>query len=140
MSVKTKTLEERVELLERILFALNPAIKQLAEQAVAPQVDEKTVAYERYKAGAEASRKIQLDNEVIAIFAHYHYKKNVSPKAIGNTSLMSMGKAYGLAEWDLQFMHDYLVVHDLQEIYDHASEMEDLIAKYPDMAKLNETL
>lgn len=139
MTVQTKTLEERVELLEQILLALNPAIKQLATQAITPS-DEKTIAYERYKVGAETNRKIHLPNEVIAIFAHYHYKKNVSPKAIGNTSLMSMGKAYGLAEWDLQFMHDYLVVHDLQEIYEHASEMEDLIAKYPDMAKLNENL
>lgn len=131
------TLEQRVSNIERILHLLAPQIQTLAE-AQKLQVKELDV-HARYEQAKSENRTIHgVPSEVVAIFAHYHHKKSVPMKAIGLAKLVSMGKSYGLGSWSLQFMGDYIKVHNLEDIYENASEMPDLIQKYPAMRILNE--
>lgn len=127
-------LTNRVTALETVLQLLAPQIEVLAKNGAELDV------YKRYEAGRDNNRAVTLDNELIAVFAHYHFNRNLTPRTISRHRLMSTGKAYALAGWSLQYVHDFLTVHGLMDIYERASEMSELIQKYPAMQKLNDEL
>lgn len=127
------TLELEVQQLKQVLRLLNTNLKDLISQPSKP--DE---VYERYTQGLKENRSVATPSEVVAIFAHYNIRKNLPTKTIARTGLLSMGKAYGIASWDLQFLHDFLEVNKLMEVYENASEMQALAKKYPAIVKLNE--
>lgn len=127
------TLELEIQQLKQVLRLLNTNLKDLISQPSKP--DE---VYERYTQGLKENRSVATPSEVVAIFAHYNIRKNLPTKTIARTGLLSMGKAYGIASWDLQFLHDFLEVNKLMEVYENASEMQALAKKYPAIVKLNE--
>lgn len=135
-------LQERVTALEielaeikQILHLLHGSIKSLIDAGLS---DTSSVVYERYTKGLKTNRSVAVPSEIVAIFAHYNIRKNVPTKTIARCGLLSMGKAYGIASWDLQFLHDFLEVNKLMDIYENASEDADLLKKYPVISKLNQ--
>lgn len=135
-------LQERVTALEtelveikNILNLLHGSLKSLLANGLP---NNSSVVYERYTKGLKTNRSVAVPSEIVAIFAHYNIRKNVPTKTIARCGLLSMGKAYGIASWDLQFLHDFLEVNKLMDIYENASTNADLLRKYPVISKLNQ--
>lgn len=132
---RVAALESSLAELKNVLHLLHGSIKSLINAGLA---DDSSVVYERYTKGLKANRSVTIPSEIVAIFAHYNIRKNVPTKTIARCGLLSMGKAYGIASWDLQFLHDFLEVNKLMDIYENASEDADLLKKYPVISKLNQ--
>lgn len=132
---RVAALESSLAELKNVLHLLHGSIKSLINTGA---TDNSSVVYERYTKGLKANRSVTIPSEIVAIFAHYNIRKNVPTKTIARCGLLSMGKAYGIASWDLQFLHDFLEVNKLMDIYENASEDADLLKKYPVISKLNQ--
>lgn len=131
-------LEAKVEKMYHIISLLNASLKQLSKAPKQDDMDK--VIYDRYNENKSKNRAISESNELIAVYMHYHHNKGVSARKLSDLKLVSLGKSYGLAGWDLQFVHDFIHVHGLKDIYQNASTMPDLIEKYPVMQELNKLL
>ena len=112
-------------------------LKTLAEQNKPVQEPD---VYERYRENRSENRSVAVGSDIVAIFAHYNVRKNLPVKTVARAGLLSVGKAYGIASWDLQYLHDFLVVHKVMHIYENASEMPELVEQYPALAGLNNKL
>lgn len=132
---RVAALESSLAELKNVLHLLHGSIKSLIDAGLA---DDSSVVYERYTKGLKTNRSVAVPSEIVAIFAHYNIRKNVPTKTIARSGLLSMGKAYGIASWDLQFLHDFLEVNKLMDIYENASNNADLLKKYPVISKLNQ--
>lgn len=132
---RVTALEASLSELKNILHLLHSNIKSLLDAGLS---DDASVVYERYTKGLKTNRSVTVPSEVVAIFAHYNIRKNIPTKTIARCGLLSMGKAYGIASWDLQFLHDFLEVNKLMDIYENASSNADLLKKYPVISKLNQ--
>lgn len=132
-------IKQELNVFKQTLAMVSEFLKTLAEQNTPPTEADADV-YERYKENRSENRSVAVGSDVVAIFAHYHIRKNLPVKAIARTGLLSVGKAYGIASWDLQYLHDFLVVHKVMHIYENASEMPELVEQYPAIAGLNNKL
>lgn len=130
-------IKQELSVLKQTLAMVSDYLKTLAEQNKPVQEPD---VYERYRENRSENRSVAVGSDVVAIFAHYHVRKNLPVKTIARTGLLSTGKAYGIASWDLQYLHDFLVVHKVMHIYENASEMPELVEQYPALAVLNEKL
>ena len=132
-------IKQELNVFKQTLAMVSEFLKTLAEQNTLPTEADADV-YERYKENRSENRSVAVGSDVVAIFAHYHIRKNLPVKAIARTGLLSVGKAYGIASWDLQYLHDFLNVHKVMHIYENASTMPELVSQYPAIAVLNEKL
>lgn len=132
-------IKQELNVFKQTLAMVSEFLKTLAEQNTPPTEADADV-YERYKENRSENRSVAVGSDVVAIFAHYHIRKNLPVKAIARTGLLSVGKAYGIASWDLQFLHDFLDVHKVMHIYENASTMPELVSQYPAIAGLNNKL
>ena len=132
-------MRQEMGVLKQTLAMVSEFLKTLAEQNTPPTEADADV-YERYKENRSENRSVAVGSDVVAIFAHYHIRKNLPVKTIARTGLLSTGKAYGIASWNLQYLHDFLVVHKVMHIYENASTMPELVSQYPAIAVLNEKL
>lgn len=122
---------------KQTLAMVSDYLKTLAEQNKPVQEPD---VYERYRENRSENRSVAVSSDIVAIFAHYNMRKNLPVKTVARTGLLSVGKAYGIASWDLQYLHDFLVVHKVMHIYENASEMPELVEQYPALAELNNKL
>lgn len=122
---------------KQTLAMVSDYLKTLAEQNKPVQEPD---VYERYRENRSENRSVAVSSDIVAIFAHYNMRKNLPVKTVARTGLLSVGKAYGIASWDLQYLHDFLVVHKVMHIYENASEMPELVEQYPALAGLNNKL
>ena len=132
-------IKQELNVFKQTLAMVSEFLKTLAEQNTPPTEADADV-YERYKENRSENRSVAVGSDAVAIFAHYHVRKNLPVKTIARTGLLSTGKAYGIASWDLQYLHDFLVVHKVMHIYETASEMPELVEQYPALAGLNNKL
>lgn len=132
-------IKQELNVFKQTLAMVSEFLKTLAEQNTLPTEADADV-YERYKENRSENRSVAVGSDVVAIFAHYHIRKNLPVKAIARTGLLSVGKAYGIASWDLQYLHDFLNVHKVMHIYENASTMPELVSQYPAIAGLNNKL
>ena len=132
-------IKQELNVFKQTLAMVSDYLKTLAEQNTPPTEADADV-YERYKENRSENRSVAVGSDVVAIFAHYHIRKNLPVKAIARTGLLSTGKAYGIASWDLQYLHDFLNVHKVMHIYENASTMPELVSQYPAIAGLNNKL
>ena len=132
-------IKQELNVFKQTLAMVSEFLKTLAEQNTLPTEADADV-YERYKENRSENRSVAVGSDVVAIFAHYHIRKNLPVKAIARTGLLSVGKAYGIASWDLQYLHDFLDVHKVMHIYENASTMPELVSQYPAIAGLNNKL
>ena len=132
-------IKQELNVFKQTLAMVSEFLKTLAEQNTPPTEADADV-YERYRENRSENRSVAVGSDVVAIFAHYHIRKNLPVKTIARTGLLSTGKAYGIASWDLQYLHDFLVVHKVMHIYENASEMPELVEQYPALAELNTKL
>ena len=132
-------IKQELNVFKQTLAMVSEFLKTLAEQNTPPTEADADV-YERYKENRSENRSVAVGSDVVAIFAHYHIRKNLPVKTIARTGLLSTGKAYGIASWDLQFLHDFLDVHKVMHIYENASTMPELVSQYPAIAGLNNKL
>ena len=132
-------IKQELNVFKQTLAMVSDFLKTLAEQNTPPTEADADV-YERYKENRSENRSVAVGSDVVAIFAHYHVRKNLPVKTIARTGLLSTGKAYGIASWDLQYLHDFLVVHKVMHIYENASVMPELVSQYPAIAGLNNKL
>ena len=130
-------IKHELNVFKQTLAMVSEYLKTLAEQNKPVQEPD---VYERYKENRSENRSVAVGSDVVAIFAHYHIRKNLPVKAIARTGLLSTGKAYGIASWDLQYLHDFLNVHKVMHIYENASTMPELVSQYPAIAGLNNKL
>lgn len=130
-------IKRELNVFKQTLAMVSDYLKTLAEQNKPVQEPD---VYERYRENRSENRSVAVGSDVVAIFAHYNVRKNLPVKAIARTGLLSTGKAYGIASWDLQYLHDFLVVHKVMHIYENASEMPELVEQYPALAELNTKL
>ena len=130
-------IKQELNVFKQTLAMVSDYLKTLAEQNKPVQEPD---VYERYRENRSENRSVAVGSDVVAIFAHYHIRKNLPVKAIARTGLLSVGKAYGIASWDLQYLHDFLVVHKVMHIYENASTMPELVSQYPAIAGLNNKL
>ena len=124
---------------KQTLAMVSEFLKTLAEQNTPPTEADADV-YERYRENRSENRSVAIASDIVAIFAHYNVRKNLPVKTVASAGLLSVGKAYGIASWDLQYLHDFLVVHKVMHIYENASEMPELVEQYPALAGLNNKL
>ena len=132
-------IKQELNVFKQTLAMVSEFLKTLAEQNTPPTEADADV-YERYRENRSENRSVAVGSDVVAIFAHYNVRKNLPVKTIARTGLLSTGKAYGIASWDLQYLHDFLVVHKVKHIYENASEMPELVEQYPAIAGLNNKL
>lgn len=132
-------IKQELNVFKQTLAMVSEFLKTLAEQNTPPTEADADV-YERYRENRSENRSVAVGSDVVAIFAHYHIRKNLPVKTIARTGLLSTGKAYGIASWDLQFLHDFLDVHKVMHIYENASTMPELVSQYPAIAGLNNKL
>ena len=132
-------IKQELNVFKQTLAMVSEFLKTLAEQNTLPTEADADV-YERYKENRSENRSVAVGSDVVAIFAHYHIRKNLPVKAIARTGLLSVGKAYGIASWDLQYLHDFLNVHKVMQIYENAITMPDLVSQDPAIAGLNNKL
>ena len=132
-------IKQELNVFKQTLAMVSEFLKTLAEQNTPPTEADADV-YERYRENRSENRSVAVASDIVAIFAHYNVRKNLPVKAIARTGLLSVGKAYGIASWDLQYLHDFLVVHKVMHIYENASEMPELVEQYPAIAGLNNKL
>ena len=130
-------IKQELNVFKQTLAMVSDYLKTLAEQNKPVQEPD---VYERYKENRSENRSVAITSDIVAIFAHYNVRKNLPVKAIARTGLLSIGKAYGIASWDLQYLHDFLVVHKVMHIYENASTMPELVSQYPAIAGLNNKL
>ena len=130
-------IKQELNVFRQTLAMVSDYLKTLAEQNKPVQEPD---VYERYRENRSENRSVAVGSDVVAIFAHYNVRKNLPVKAIAGTGLLSTGKAYGIASWDLQYLHDFLVVHKVMHIYENASTMPELVEQYPAIAGLNNKL
>ena len=132
-------IKQELNVFKQTLAMVSEFLKTLAEQNTPPTEADADV-YERYRENRSENRSVAITSDIVAIFAHYNVRKNLPVKMVARTGLLSVGKAYGIASWDLQYLHDFLVVHKVMHIYENASEMPELVSQYPAIAVLNEKL
>ena len=132
-------IKRELNVFKQTLALVSEFLKTLAEQNTPPTEADADV-YERYKENRSENRSVAVGSDAVAIFAHYHVRKNLPVKTVARTGLLSTGKAYGIASWDLQYLHDFLVVHKVMHIYENASTMPELVEQYPAIAGLNNKL
>lgn len=130
-------LKQEYSVFKQTLAMVSDYLKTLAEQNKPVQEPD---VYERYRENRSENRSVAVSSDIVAIFAHYNVRKNLPVKTVARTGLLSVGKAYGIASWDLQYLHDFLVVHKVMHIYENASEMPELVEQYPALAGLNNKL
>ena len=130
-------MRQEMGVLKQTLAMVSDYLKTLAEQNKPVQEPD---VYERYRENRSENRSVAISSDIVAIFAHYNVRKNLPVKTVARTGLLSVGKAYGIASWDLQYLHDFLVVHKVMHIYENASEMPELVEQYPALAELNNKL
>ena len=130
-------IKRELNVFKQTLAMVSDYLKTLAEQNKPVQEPD---VYERYRENRSENRSVAIASDIVAIFAHYNVRKNLPVKAIARTGLLSIGKAYGIASWDLQYLHDFLVVHKVMHIYENASTMPELVSQYPAIAGLNNKL
>lgn len=130
-------LKQELSVFKQTLAMVSDYLKTLAEQNKPVQEPD---VYERYRENRSENRSVAVASDIVAIFAHYNVRKNLPVKTVARTGLLSVGKAYGIASWDLQYLHDFLVVHKVMHIYENASEMPELVEQYPALAELNNKL
>ena len=130
-------IKQELNVFKQTLAMVSDYLKTLAEQNKPVQEPD---VYERYRENRSDNRSVAITSDIVAIFAHYNVRKNLPVKAIARTGLLSIGKAYGIASWDLQYLHDFLVVHKVMHIYENASTMPELVSQYPAIAGLNNKL
>ena len=130
-------IKQELNVFRQTLAMVSDYLKTLAEQNKPVQEPD---VYERYRENRSENRSVAIASDIVAIFAHYNIRKNLPVKTIARTGLLSVGKAYGIASWDLQYLHDFLVVHKVMHIYETASEMPELVEQYPALAGLNNKL
>lgn len=130
-------IKQELNVFKQTLAMVSDYLKTLAEQNKPVQEPD---VYERYRENRSGNRSVAITSDIVAIFAHYNVRKNLPVKAIARTGLLSIGKAYGIASWDLQYLHDFLVVHKVMHIYENASTMPELVSQYPAIAGLNNKL
>ena len=132
-------IKQELNVFKQTLAMVSEFLKTLAEQNTPPTEADADV-YERYRENRSENRSVAIASDIVAIFAHYNVRKNLPVKMVARTGLLSVGKAYGIASWDLQYLHDFLVVHKVMHIYENASEMPELVEQYPALAGLNNKL
>ena len=130
-------IKQELNVFKQTLAMVSDYLKTLAEQNKPVQEPD---VYERYRENRSENRSVAITSDIVAIFAHYNVRKNLPVKMVARTGLLSVGKAYGIASWDLQYLHDFLVVHKVMHIYENASEMPELVEQYPALAGLNNKL
>ena len=130
-------IKQELNVFKQTLAMVSDYLKTLAEQNKPVQEPD---VYERYRENRSENRSVAIASDIVAIFAHYNVRKNLPVKTVARTGLLSVGKAYGIASWDLQYLHDFLVVHKVMHIYENASEMPELVEQYPALAELNNKL
>ena len=130
-------IKQELSVFKQTLAMVSDYLKTLAEQNKPVQEPD---VYERYRENRSENRSVAVASDIVAIFAHYNMRKNLPVKTVARTGLLSVGKAYGIASWDLQYLHDFLVVHKVMHIYENASEMPELVEQYPALAGLNNKL
>ena len=130
-------IKQELSVFKQTLAMVSDYLKTLAEQNKPVQEPD---VYERYRENRSENRSVAIASDIVAIFAHYNVRKNLPVKTVARTGLLSVGKAYGIASWDLQYLHDFLVVHKVMHIYENASEMPELVEQYPALAGLNDKL
>lgn len=130
-------LKQEHSVFKQTLAMVSDYLKTLAEQNKPVQEPD---VYERYRENRSENRSVAVASDIVAIFAHYNVRKNLPVKTVARTGLLSVGKAYGIASWDFQYLHDFLVVHKVMHIYENASEMPELVEQYPALAGLNNKL
>ena len=130
-------IKQELNVFRQTLAMVSDYLKTLAEQNKPVQEPD---VYERYRENRSENRSVAVASDIVAIFAHYNVRKNLPVKTVARTGLLSVGKAYGIASWDLQYLHDFLVVHKVMHIYENASEMPELVEQYPALAGLNNKL
>ena len=130
-------IKQELSVFKQTLAMVSDYLKTLAEQNKPVQEPD---VYERYRENRSENRSVAIASDIVAIFAHYNVRKNLPVKTVARTGLLSVGKAYGIASWDLQYLHDFLVVHKVMHIYENASEMPELVEQYPALAELNNKL
>ena len=130
-------IKQELNVFKQTLAMVSDYLKTLAEQNKPVQEPD---VYERYRENRSENRSVAVASDIVAIFAHYNMRKNLPVKTVARTGLLSVGKAYGIASWDLQYLHDFLVVHKVMHIYENASEMPELVEQYPALAELNTKL
>ena len=132
-------IKQELNVFKQTLAMVSEFLKTLAEQNTPPTEADADV-YERYRENRSENRSVAIASDIVAIFAHYNVRKNLPVKTVASAGLLSVGKAYGIASWDLQYLHDFLVVHKVMHIYENASEMPELVEQYPALAGLNNKL
>ena len=132
-------IKQELSVFKQTLAMVSEFLKTLAEQNTPPTEADADV-YERYRENRSENRSVAVGSDIVAIFAHYNVRKNLPVKTVARAGLLSVGKAYGIASWDLQYLHDFLVVHKVMHIYENASEMPELVEQYPALAGLNNKL
>lgn len=130
-------IKQELNVFRQTLAMVSDYLKTLAEQNKPVQEPD---VYERYRENRSENRSVAIASDIVAIFAHYNVRKNLPVKTVARAGLLSVGKAYGIASWDLQYLHDFLVVHKVMHIYENASEMPELVEQYPALAGLNNKL
>lgn len=130
-------IKRELNVFKQTLAMVSEFLKTLAEQNKPVQEPD---VYERYRENRSENRSVAIASDIVAIFAHYNVRKNLPVKTVARAGLLSVGKAYGIASWDLQYLHDFLVVHKVMHIYENASEMPELVEQYPALAGLNNKL
>ena len=130
-------IKQELNVFKQTLAMVSDYLKTLAEQNKPVQEPD---VYERYRENRSENRSVAVTSDIVAIFAHYNVRKNLPVKMVARTGLLSVGKAYGIASWDLQYLHDFLVVHKVMHIYENASTMPELVSQYPAIAGLNNKL
>ena len=130
-------IKQELNVFKQTLAMVSDYLKTLAEQNKPVQEPD---VYERYRENRSENRSVAISSDIVAIFAHYNVRKNLPVKTVARTGLLSVGKAYGIASWDLQYLHDFLVVHKVMHIYENASTMPELVSQYPAIAGLNNKL
>ena len=130
-------IKRELNVFKQTLAMVSDYLKTLAEQNKPVQEPD---VYERYRENRSENRSVAVGSDIVAIFAHYNVRKNLPVKTVARAGLLSVGKAYGIASWDLQYLHDFLVVHKVMHIYENASTMPELVSQYPAIAGLNNKL
>ena len=130
-------IKQELNVFKQTLAMVSEFLKTLAEQNKPVQEPD---VYERYRENRSENRSVAIASDIVAIFAHYNVRKNLPVKTVARAGLLSVGKAYGIASWDLQYLHDFLGVHKVMHIYENASTMPELVSQYPAIAGLNNKL
>lgn len=151
MTMKTDTLARKLVQLEQALTAHNKQQRKLVfevaslhkivenlQENMALLTSQET--FYRYASGKQDNRTVKAPAKTIAYALHLMDKHRMPLLTLKKYGIMSYSKAEGLQTWTKEFVHDFLYVHRVQDVYESGLSASELPAITPKAQEFAEHL